>query len=143
MRKNKFFIQVVLVVKKNLPANVEDIRDKGSIPGLGRCPGEGNGSPLQYSCRKIPWTEEPGRQQSLGLQRVGHNWSNLACTHAHITTLREGGEGWGFEVTSRGLWCMARLLSLNWVKIIKTYGSLLVVYLLYTTSCVFILLITK
>ena len=72
VRKNKFFIQVVLVVK-NLPANVEDIRDNGSIPGLGRCPGEGNGSPLQYSRRKIPWTEEPGKQQSLGSQRVGHN----------------------------------------------------------------------
>ena len=35
--------------------------DLGSIPGSGRCPGEGNGNPLQYSCRKIPWMEEPGR----------------------------------------------------------------------------------
>ena len=26
----------------------------------------------------IPWTEEPGRLQYMGLQRVGHNWSNLA-----------------------------------------------------------------
>ena len=34
--------------------------DLGSIPGLGRSPGEG--------------TEEPGRLQSTGLQRVGHNW---------------------------------------------------------------------
>ena len=33
----------------------------GSIPGLGRSSGEGNGNPLQYSCQKIPWTEEPGR----------------------------------------------------------------------------------
>ena len=41
--------QVVLVVK-NPPANVGDIRDAGSIPGLGRSPGEGNGNPLQYSC---------------------------------------------------------------------------------------------
>ena len=32
---------------KNSPANAEDV---GSIPGLGRCPGEENGSPLQYSC---------------------------------------------------------------------------------------------
>ena len=30
---------------------------------------------------KIPWTEEPGGLQSIGSQRVGHNWSNLACTH--------------------------------------------------------------
>ena len=41
--------QVVLVVK-NPPANAGDIRDAGSIPGLGRFPGEGHGNPLQYSC---------------------------------------------------------------------------------------------
>ena len=41
--------QVVLVVK-NLPANVEVIGDTGSMPGLGRSPGERNGNPLQYSC---------------------------------------------------------------------------------------------
>ena len=35
---------------KNSGANVEDIRDAGSVPGLGRSPGEGNGYPLQYSC---------------------------------------------------------------------------------------------
>ena len=35
---------------KNLPANAEDSKDTGSIPGLGRSPGEGNGYPLQYSC---------------------------------------------------------------------------------------------
>ena len=35
---------------KNLPANASDSRDPGSIPGLGRSPGEENGSQLQYSC---------------------------------------------------------------------------------------------
>jgi len=35
---------------KSLPANVGDTGDAGSIPGLGRSPGVGNGSPLQYSC---------------------------------------------------------------------------------------------
>ena len=45
----------------------------GSIPGLGRSPGEGNGNPFQYSCLGNPWTEEPGRLQSMGLQRVRHN----------------------------------------------------------------------
>ena len=34
--------------------------DPGSISGLGRCLGEGNGYPLQYSCWRIPWTEESG-----------------------------------------------------------------------------------
>ena len=39
---------------KNLPANAGDIRDMGSIPGLGRFPGIGNGNPLQYSCLENP-----------------------------------------------------------------------------------------
>ena len=39
---------------KNLPANVGDIKDVGSIPGSGRSPGEGNGNPLQYSCLENP-----------------------------------------------------------------------------------------
>ena len=45
--------QVVLAVK-NLPANAGDVRDTGSIPGLGRSPEEGNGNPLQYSCLENP-----------------------------------------------------------------------------------------
>ena len=35
---------------KNLPANAGDARGAGSIPGLGRSPGEGNGNLLQFSC---------------------------------------------------------------------------------------------
>ena len=35
---------------KNLPANTGDERDTGSIPGLRRSPGGGNGNALQYSC---------------------------------------------------------------------------------------------
>ena len=31
---------------------------------------------------KITWTGEPGRLQSLGLQRVGHDWSDLAAAAA-------------------------------------------------------------
>ena len=38
--------QVVLVVK-NPPANAEDIRDTGLIPGLAHSPGRGHGNPLQ------------------------------------------------------------------------------------------------
>ena len=45
--------QVALVVK-NLPANTGDLRDMGLIPGSGRSPGGGNGSPLQYSCLENP-----------------------------------------------------------------------------------------
>ena len=45
--------QVALVVK-NLPANAVDIKDSGSIPGLGRSPGRGNGNLFQYSCLQNP-----------------------------------------------------------------------------------------
>ena len=42
------------LVEKNLPANAGDSGDTGSIPGLGRSPGVGNGNLLQYSCLKNP-----------------------------------------------------------------------------------------
>ena len=35
--------------------------------------GEGNGTPLQYSCLENPWMEEPGRLQSMASLRVGHD----------------------------------------------------------------------
>ena len=36
--------------------------------------GEGNGNPLQYSCLENPWTEEPGRLQSMGSQELDTTW---------------------------------------------------------------------
>ena len=39
---------------KNLPVNIGDTRDTGSVPRLGRSPGVGNGIPLQYSCLENP-----------------------------------------------------------------------------------------
>ena len=62
------------LVVKNPPANAGDLRGVGSVPGLGRSSGEGNGNPVQYSClnrvldTRIPWAEEPGRLQAMGLQ---------------------------------------------------------------------------
>ena len=35
--------------------------------------GEGNGTPLQYCGPELPWMEEPGRLQSMGSLRVGHD----------------------------------------------------------------------
>ena len=39
---------------KNPPANVGATGDAGSILGVGKCPGGGNGNPLQYSCLGKP-----------------------------------------------------------------------------------------
>ena len=48
--------------------------DLGLIPGLGRCPGEGNGNPLQYSCSENSMDRGPGGlQSSLWGHRVGHD----------------------------------------------------------------------
>ena len=54
------------LVVKNLPASAGDARDVGSIPGLGRSPGEGNGNLLQHSCLGNPTTEKPGGLQPMG-----------------------------------------------------------------------------
>ena len=48
----------VAPVVKNLPANAEDIRDEGSIPGSGRFPGGRHGISLQYSCLEISMYRE-------------------------------------------------------------------------------------
>ena len=77
---------MVLVVK-NPPANAGDGGVAGLIPGLGRSSGEEHGSPLQYLAWRIPWTEEPGRLQSIGSQRIIHDWSDWACK-AHPTWRR-------------------------------------------------------
>ena len=52
--------QVALVIK-NLPANVEDTRDTGVIPGWARSLGGGHVNLFQYSCWRIPWTQRPNR----------------------------------------------------------------------------------
>ena len=44
----------MMLVVKNPPANSEDTRDAGSIPGLGRSPGGGHGNPLQNSFLESP-----------------------------------------------------------------------------------------
>ena len=55
---------------KNVLANVGDMREMGSIPGLGRSPGGGHGNPLQYSCLENPmdggdwWASLWGRKES-------------------------------------------------------------------------------
>ena len=57
----------------NLPAMQEtayNARDPNSTPQSERSPGEGNGNPLSILAWEIPWTEEPGGLQSMGLQEL-------------------------------------------------------------------------
>ena len=48
-----------------------NVGDLGSIPRLGRSPGEGNGNPFQYSC--LENSMDGGAGQSMESQRVGHD----------------------------------------------------------------------
>ena len=64
---------LVALVVKNPPASAGDSRDVGPIPGLGRSPGGGHGSPLGCSCLENPMEGAPGGLQPLGAQRVGQH----------------------------------------------------------------------
>ena len=92
--------RVALVVKTCLPVQetqetriqslrLEDPLEKGTAT---------NSSIL--ACR-IPWTKEPGGLQSMGSQRVGHDWSNLACTHTEVRDLNR--------------WCFSNCGSWRWL----------------------------
>ena len=48
----------MLLMVKNPSVIIEDIRDTGLVPGLGRSPGGGHGNPLQYSCLENPVNRE-------------------------------------------------------------------------------------
>ena len=79
--------EVVLVIK-NMPASSGDIRDAGSVPGLGRSPGGGNGNQLQYSCLGNPM--DRGAWQSI-VPEVTRSRTQLGsqttwCFHSHRVT---------------------------------------------------------
>ena len=61
-----------MALVRNPPANAEDVRDTGSIPGLGRSLGEGNGNPLQYSCLGNPMDKGAWRTTVHG---VAKSWT--------------------------------------------------------------------
>ena len=70
---------------KNPPANAEDARDGGSIPGSGRSPGGGHGNPLQYS---LPG-ESPGQRSVAGYGSQGCKESDtteVINTHTYSHT---------------------------------------------------------
>ena len=58
---------------KNPPANAGDTRHAGSIPGLGKPLEKEMATCSSILAWEILWTQEPGRLQSMGTQRVGHD----------------------------------------------------------------------
>ena len=97
---------------KNLPANAGDV---GSIPELGRSPGEGNGNSLLYSCL--------GNRMDRGarwatVQRFTMNWTRLS-RHTHKGTLLsaeplQGSSHWGLWDSSFPIFLLFSKLSVLW-----------------------------
>ena len=74
-------------VVKNPPANAGHARDAGSIPGLENPLEEGMATHSSILAWRIPWTEEPGGLESMGSQRVRHNWA-IGHIHTHFSILQ-------------------------------------------------------
>ena len=93
---------------KHPPTNVGDTRDMGSIPGLGRSPGEGNGNPLQYSCLGNSKDREAWQARVHGVKE--------SDTTEHRSTY-EGKVGTVSAESSRGaglIWEMGKALPRMW-----------------------------
>ena len=71
--------QVALVVN-NSPANTEDVRDAGSVPGSGRSPGGGPSNPLQYSSLENPTDRAIWRATFRGITK---SWTWLKRRNMH------------------------------------------------------------
>ena len=126
--------QVVLVVK-NPPANVGDLRDSSSIPGLRRSQGGGHGNPLQYSCLGNPMDRGAWRAIVHG---VAKSWTWLRwLSITHKQQYFRDGYRWTSEMASRvpcllefmafynqspPLECWPSLQTLEWVEYSKDGG---------------------
>ena len=92
-----FFISALIPggsVGKESTCNAGDLRDVGSILGLGRSPGEGITTHSSILAWRILWVEEPNGLQSIGSWTVGRSWGNRSYTrgthhqwHVHLLYL--------------------------------------------------------
>ena len=82
----QYISQVLLVARTHLP--IQETRDTDSFPGSGSSAEEGMATHSSIVAWRLPWTEEPAGLESIGLHRVGHNWSDLALTHTYCNRER-------------------------------------------------------
>ena len=73
-------------VVKNLPIKAEDAKDKCSVPEWRRCPGEGNGYPLQYSCLENPVDRGAWWATVHGVANTTDPLSTYACKNQPYST---------------------------------------------------------
>ena len=71
---------------KNMPANAGDTGDMGSIPGLGRVPGEGYSNPLQYSCLEKSMDRGAWRATVHGVMK---SWMELSTALTVLIHLKD------------------------------------------------------
>ena len=70
---------------RNTPANPGDPRDVGSIPGLGRSPGIGDGNPLQYPCLEKSMDSGAWWATVHGLSKTQTRLNTYACNILYVT----------------------------------------------------------
>ena len=80
---NFIYIKAAVVVKNTLE-NEGDIRDAGSIPGLGRSPGERHGNHSSILAWKIPWTEASGGCAAVCGVTKSHTRLKQHSTHTFL-----------------------------------------------------------
>ena len=99
------------LVVKNLPASAGDI--KACIQSLGQEDPleEGMATHSSIPAWRIPWTDEPGQLQSIGSQRVRHDWSNLAGMHTYTQFIKGISD---FGVRQMGFWSWFLLCLIIW-----------------------------
>ena len=68
-------------VGKSSACNAED---PGLIPGQGRSPGEGNGSPLQYSCLENPMDKGAWQATVHAIARIGHDLATKPPPYVYV-----------------------------------------------------------
>ena len=71
--KRALVFSICSLVAQAIKASAYNAGDLGLIPGLGRSLEKEMAAHSSIVAWKIPWTEEPGRLQSMGSQRVGHD----------------------------------------------------------------------
>ena len=88
-------LKEMTIVYKGFPGGSDgkesacNVGDLGSISMLERSPGEGQATHYSILAWRSPWTEEPGRLQSMGLQRVRHDQVTNTHTHKPIYSIIE------------------------------------------------------
>ena len=82
--KCKKWASQVAPVVKSPPASAGYMMSLRFDPWAGRSPGGGDGNPLQYSCWRIPWTEEPG------LSQTRLKWLSTAHTNPKALAVKKG-----------------------------------------------------